>query len=450
MRNNKSFTLCFLLLLSLFTSCKNDDDKEDSTKTNRWIETNMRHWYYWYDEIPTTNKLNFNATPEAFFNSLLCSKDGKDGYHYSSINKKSTATRTGDSEPTLGFQFQNWRMGSGSTTYAVNVLYVLPNSPAQQAGLKRGDWIFKIDGVNINTTNIYDLLGTKSVSLSVSDKYNDANSNARIMKLTPAIVEDNPIFYTSIYQDESTNNIKVGYLVYNHFTPGEDDEDHKYDLELQEKFSEFKSQGVEEFILDLRYNGGGIVTSAQLLGELLAPENAIGKVFCETKYNSNVNRTTTYLFNRLSENLNLSRLYILTSSRTASASEAIINGLRPFYNVFLLGEQTEGKNVGSVTLTDENYEYELHPIVCQIFNAKGESNYKDGFAPDWLWERNPGLIDGQIELGDKDNDILLHNALQMMTKGVVVTRSSVEPTINASPVYNSLADRKNKGFHIKP
>ena len=150
----------------------------------------------------------------------------------------------------------------------------------------------------MNTTNIYDLLGTKSISLSVSDKYNDANSNARQMSLTPRVVEDNPIFYTDVFQDESTANKKVGYLVYNHFTSGEDEDD-KYDLELQEAFKEFKSQGVEEFILDLRYNGGGIVTSAQLLGELLAPESAIGKVFCETRYNSNVNRITTYQFERI-------------------------------------------------------------------------------------------------------------------------------------------------------
>ena len=453
MHYKKLFPFYFLLLLSLFTSCKNNDDnKEEVNKTNRWIETNMRHWYYWYDEIPVKSNLNFSANPELFFNSLLCSKDGKDGYHYSTIKKKSTATRSGDSEPTFGFEFQNWKINKDNTGnnfyYAVNILYVLPNSPAELVGLKRGDWIFKIDGVNVNKDNIYDLLGTKSISLSVSDKYSDANSNARQMSLIPKLVEDNPIFYTSVYQDESTDNKKVGYLVYNHFTSGKNDGDDKYDLELQEKFIEFKSQGVEEFVLDLRYNGGGVVTSAQLLGELLAPESAIGKVFCETRYNSNVNRTTTYRIERKSGNLNLSRLYILTSSRTASASEAVINGLRPYYNVLLIGEQTEGKNVGSVTLTDDDYEYELHPIVCQIYNAKGESNYVNGFSPDWLWEKNPGLIDGQIELGDKDNDILLKNALQMMTTGAVATRSSTEPAISATPLYNSLITKNNTGVKL--
>lgn len=454
MHYKKLFPFSLLLLLTLFTSCKNNDDsKEEANKTNRWIETNMRHWYYWYDEIPAKSNLNFNATPESFFNSLLISKDGKNGYHYSSINKKNTTTRSTDNEPTFGFEFQNWKINRDNTGnnfyYAVNILYVLPNSPAENAGLKRGDWIFKIDGVNVNTTNIYDLLGTKSISLSVSDKYNDANSNARQMSLTPRVVEDNPIFYTDVFQDESTANKKVGYLVYNHFTSGEDEDD-KYDLELQEAFKEFKSQGVEEFVLDLRYNGGGIVTSAQLLGELLAPESAIGKVFCETRYNSNVNRTTTYQFERKSGNLNLSRLYILTSSRTASASEAIINGLRPFYDVFLIGEQTEGKNVGSVTLTDDNYEYELHPIVCQIYNAKGESNYVNGFSSDWKWGNNerPSLINGHIELGDKDNDILLKNALQMMTTGAVATRSMAEPTINATPLYNSLINKNNVGVKL--
>ena len=123
--------------------------------------------------------------------------------------------------------------------------------------------------------------------------------------------------------------------------------------------------------------------------------------------------------------------------------------MRPYYNVYLLGEQTEGKNVGSVTFTDDKYDYELHPIVCQIFNAKGQSNYAKGFAPDWLWEKNAGLIDGHIELGDKDNDVLLKNALQMMTKGAVTTRSSAESSINAAPQYSSL-DYKNNQRLIVP
>lgn len=84
------------------------------------------------------------------------------------------------------------------------------------------------------------------------------------------------------------------------------------------------------------------------------------------------------------QNLNLPRLFVLTSNRTTGFGfEAVINGLRPYYDVYLLGEQTEGKNVGSITLTNDKYDYELHPIVCRIFNVQDQSEYKDGFSSDW-------------------------------------------------------------------
>ena len=103
-------------------------------------------------------------------------------------------------------------------------------------------------------------------------------------------------------------------------------------------------------MLDLRYNGGGLVTSAQILAELLAPESALGNTFCYFQYNDIQSKTVTYKLEGAEQNLNLPRLFVLTSNRTASASEAVINGLRPYYDVYLLGEQTEGKNVGSITL----------------------------------------------------------------------------------------------------
>ena len=95
MHYKKLFPFSLLLLLTLFTSCKNNDDsKEEANKTNRWIETNMRHWYYWYDEIPAKSNLNFNATPESFFNSLLISKAWMNGYHYDSICKQNPTSRS--------------------------------------------------------------------------------------------------------------------------------------------------------------------------------------------------------------------------------------------------------------------------------------------------------------------------------------------------------------------
>ena len=448
----------FLLLglLLSFSACKNDDKVVNDITTNRWIENTMRSYYYWYGDIPETNKLNFETSPEVFFQSLLSEKDGKDNnqvsgghYYYSTIKKKSASTRAYLGEgPSLGFEFQNWFFTSNNR-YAVSVLYVLPGSPADLAGLRRGDWIHSIDGVAVNNSNIYDLLGSKTVTVGVSDSYRKLFST-RSVELVPATVKDNPVFLTKVYNDLSTGGKKVGYLVYNHFTSGPDgDTDTEYDDDLRQAFARFKAAQVQEFVLDLRYNGGGLVTSAQLLSEMLAPASALGKTFCDLVYSDKQNKTVNYQLRQTGQNLDLPRLIVLTSSRTASASEAVINGLKPFYQVMVIGERTEGKNVGSITLSSDKYEYDLHPIVCRIYNAKGESDYEDGFVPDWTLSEDQRVIEGHVELGDKDNDPLLAVAVYMIRTGslprINVARSAGMDIVSG---YCSLDEKSGSGVRV--
>lgn len=448
--------VCLLLgLLFSFSACKDDDDDKSDKATNKWIESTMRSYYLWYNDIPDKGQLNYNAVPETFFQSLLSPEDGKTKnstrYYYSTINKKKATTTRANmgEEPTLGFEFQNWKISDSK--YAISVLYVLPGSPAEKKGLRRGDWIHKINGANVNGENVYDLLGGKTVVLAISDHY--LNEKTHSVELVPAMVEDNPVFLTKVYEDESTGNKKVGYMVYNHFTSGPGgDNDETYNNELRQRFAEFKAEGVEEFVLDLRYNGGGLVTSAQILAELLAPESALGKIFCSLKYNDIQSKTVTYTLDRTEQNLNLPRLFVLTTNHTASASEAIINGLRPFYNVYLLGENTEGKNVGSITLTSDKYDYELHPIVCRIFNANNESEYQTGFPSDWEPEINGDYrpIVNHVELGDKENDVLLKAAIYWIRNGVkppVIGFTRVSG-LNVVPGYSSLDRKSMNGMQI--
>lgn len=454
--------ICLLLgLLFSFSACKDDDDDKSDKATNQWVESTMRSYYLWYEEIPDKNKLNFNADPEAFFCSLLASEDGKTRnntrYYYSTIKKKkSAATRSNmGEEPTLGFEFQHWiiRDSDYHTYHTVNVLYVLPGSPAEKKGLRRGDWIHKINGADVSDKNASDLLGGKTVVLAISDSYTD-RKNTHSVELVPTMVEDNPIFLTKIYKDESTGNKKVGYMVYNHFTSGPGgDNDETYNNQLRQRIGAFKSEGVEEFVLDLRYNGGGLVTSAQVLAELLAPESALGKTFCYLKYNDIQSKTVTYKLERTEQNLNLPRLFVLTTSRTASASEAVVNGLRPFYDVYLLGERTEGKNVGSITLTNDKYDYELHPIVCRIFNVENKSEYKNGFPSDWEPDepkKDYRPIVNHVELGDKENDVLLKAAIYWIRNGVKppVTGFTRSSGLKLTPGYCSLDRKATNGMQV--
>ncbi|HEX9601362.1 MAG TPA: S41 family peptidase, partial [Mariniflexile sp.] len=204
-------------------------------------------------------------------------------------------------------------------------------------------------------------------------------------------------------------------------------------------FSYFKNEGIDELILDLRLNGGGSVpTSAYLASMIYA--NAGIEEFASLKFNSkhteengsyffantlhvydsNDKKIGTEAINRLNT---LNRLYVLTSNSTASASEMVINGLKPYINpVKIVGTTTYGKNVGSITLYDSpntdyqdrlsanpSHTYAMQPIVFQIFNKNGESDYTQGFVPD-IEVKEYEYWNNILPFGD-ENEVVLKAAL---------------------------------------
>ncbi|MDH6306248.1 carboxyl-terminal processing protease [Parabacteroides sp. PF5-5] len=398
----KAKRLFFILSVCfVFFGCSSEETPEEPTTdtVNSWIEETMRRYYFWYDEIPDSKRLNSSAEPEAFFYSLLSRKDGKNNssgehYYYSSINKKSTGSKANMGEGnSFGFEFQAYNV-SKLKKYALLVLYVLPSSPADKAGIKRGDWIFAINNADVPGTSseLISLLLDKSSSKTLKLGFADVNEGTitRSVDITSRPVTDNPVFtYRTI---PLANGKNAAYLLYNHFTAGPGgDEDQTYNNKLRTAFSELKTKNPTDFILDLRYNGGGLVSSARLMATMLAPESALSDIFCKLTYNGKSNsysNQTLYLDPDLIKqgtqgaNLNIKRLYVITSTWTASASEAVINGLEPYVDeLILIGAKTEGKNVGSVTFSDDKYEWELHPIVSTISNKKDFSDYSGGFEP---------------------------------------------------------------------
>ena len=192
--------------------------------------------------------------------------------------------------------------------------------------------------------------------------------------------------------------------------------------------------GVDEFILDLRYNNGGLISCAQLLATILAPSDALGRIFCIEKFNgkswiqkkSNLYYNSNLVKNGI--NLNLKTIYVLVTGMTASASELVINGLKPYANVILIGTKTEGKNVGSITIEDESkYDWYMQPIVCKLYNAEDKSDYEDGMTVNYeLDEARLQNMDSFLELGDT-NELLLNAALSIIDgnyKTSALSRSS--------------------------
>ncbi|MDR1403079.1 MAG: hypothetical protein LBJ60_05180 [Tannerellaceae bacterium] len=464
----------FLYTLSaLGTGCSNetiiDTNPDVADGVTRWIEQKMRDQYLWYDEIPDSDVLDFYMDPETFFYTLLSGKDGKNRngvhYPYSAINKKSAASKAymGDGY-SFGFEYQYYYV-QNLNKYGLMVLYVLPSSPASEAGLKRGDWIYAINDALVpnsdNSAQLMSLLDTstpQTLKIGIAERVDKEIS--RTASITARPVTDNPVF---VHQTISlANGQKAGYLVYNHFTSGPaSSEDETFNNSLRSAFAQFGADNVREFILDLRFNGGGLVSCAQLLSTMLAPKSALKNIFCYLTYNDKVsdNRKPVYLNPDLIEkgvsgaNLDLGRLFVITSEHTASASEMIINGLSPYMELIRVGGKTEGKNVASITIASDLYEWELHPIVSRLSNKDGFSDYSSGFPPTPGFECDDSKQNDYRQLGDPEEYILNHilnyiaygNFAESRTQAL---RLAEETTV--IPLYNSLDSKKTNGAVILP
>jgi len=459
--NNKLYLFIVLLgaiISTIFTSCQGEDRRleyKDIEGANSQIYSLMDSVYLWYDEIPVSNKLNFYANPDIFFYTLLSSKEKKNSSYYSWIEQKEVATKSIDESSSYGFEFMIYT--TDSTRYA-RVLYVLPESPASDAGLKRGNWILGFDDKKITISNYTELLTGNGIKLTLGAFTGNAkNPLIESDSLTLAAaraVNNDPILVNKVLT--STSGSKIGYLMYNHFStgPGDNADDNTYENKLRQIFTTFKSQNVQEFILDLRYNPGGYLSTSQLLSTMLAPSSALDKTFCVTKFNAKMDPAQyTYTFNssliKDGANLNLSRLYVLVSNYTASASEALINGLKPFMKVTLIGTTTEGKNLGSQTYEFSKFNWIIHPIVCMIYNAENKSDYAIGFKPDVVLKESADY-NAFKELGD-ENEIMLKQALALINgASIVKTARTKSVSIGLNIGQSSLDRKKTNGVWLAP
>ncbi|WP_276867463.1 S41 family peptidase [Bacteroides heparinolyticus] len=426
-----------LIIPSYLSSCGEDRwaAYAEQTRTTRWIDDSMRVWYYWADEIPHTDKLNYFTAPEKFFGSLLSKKDKYS--HIDSLTNPTTTRSIPYTDYSYGFQFSTESVEGNDTALYARILYVANASPASDIKLQRGEWIMKINGEPITQKNSDKLYGSTAMKLTIG--HYDAEKKAIVAYGEPRqiaaarSIDDNPVHYHNVY---IRNNKRIGYLVYNHFSPGATNNTHEYDNDLRNVFRNFANQQVNEFILDLRYNNGGLLSCAELMCSMLAPSSALGKDLGYLEFNNRTNpKEVSFKLNAdlIGEgaNLNLKTLYVLTGSQTASASEMVINCLQPYMEVVLIGSTTVGKNVGSLTFSSQELKITMSPIVCQIYNSKGESDYASGFTPEFSVNETDapkqflpfgnteermlstalGVIDGSIKPDDKKQS----SALKVIT-----------------------------------
>ncbi|MCB9201650.1 MAG: peptidase S41 [Flavobacteriales bacterium] len=471
-----------LSLTILFSSCNKDDDStsKKSKNANDFIWRAMNSWYLWQEDIPNLadSKLNQDydsyissySNPEQFFNSLLYSGDrfSRIVENYDELDKTTFSTK-GDEYESFGI---NFKLILVSETEIVGFIrYVVQGSSAEQQGFKRGMFFHKINGKQITTTNYHSLLYEtgNSLKFSILDNENEQlYDNGKTITITKSLISEDPIFLEKVIE---VGGSKIGYLVFNSFS-------RYYHQEMNDVFGRFKAENITDLILDLRYNSGGDIVTAESLASMILGQNQ-GDVFTQYAFNQKHSRynyasyfsSSIPVYDANDEVISepkvnalttLNSIYILTSDDTASASELIINGLRPYINVILIGDKTIGKNVGSVALKDipdndfiydksidyllnKSHKYALRLIALKSKNSQGFGEYSDGFNPnytvseyDYLLNLNP--------LGDYTSEPLLAKAIDLMT-GSNYYQAIPKTNARTRETYKSIYSSSSDGFY---
>ena len=453
----KSVLLLFLLAFSL-QSCEDQDDvaAPADLQVKDFIWKGLNQFYLWQADVPNLADDRFNnqealnsflrgySQPEDLFQALLNKPISKfpkgqaiDRFSwivsdYTVLEGELQGT-TKNNGVDFGLSYK-----PGSTTDLLGyVRYIIPNSDASGKAIKRGDIFSAVNGTQLTVSNYRSLLSADSYTLSFGTLSGTSfESNGKTVSLVKSTLDENPIFINKVI---TSGSHKIGYLMYNGFYAN-------YDAQLNAAFAEFKSQGITDFVLDLRYNGGGSIQTATRLASMITGQYT-GKIFAKEKWNAKINAAfeidnPEYLNNRFVDkidgspinSLNLSKVYILTTSGTASASELVINGLVPYISVVQVGETTVGKNVGSVTLYDSptfgkakrnlNHKYAMQPLVLKIVNAADFGEYTDGLKP--TFEQLERISNLGV-LGDT-SEPLLNVAISQIT-GVTAKKSQLDSGI---------------------
>ena len=417
MKTKFKFIIIIFLAVFAFQSCQDNDDVAvpKSLGINDFIWKGLNLYYLWQADVPNLSDNKFTSQtqlngflsgyskPESLFESLL--------YKPSSLYPDTEAVDRfswivddyleleGELQGTTnnnGVEFGLSYKSANSSEIIGWVRYIIPNSDASTKNIKRGDIFYGVNGIQLTVSNYQTLLfgANNDYTLNMADINGGAfTPNGKSVTLTKTVLDENPIFINKVIVSGSH---KIGYLMYNGFYAN-------YDTQLNDAFGSLKSQGITDFVLDLRYNGGGSIQSATRLASMITG-NFTGQVFAKEQWNAKIE---SYFASNDPESLKnlfvdkmgttpinsigMTKVYILTSARTASASELVINGLKPYVTVVQIGDVTTGKNVGSVTLYDSptfgkenrnpNHRYAMQPLVLKIVNSVGFGDYQSGLVP---------------------------------------------------------------------
>ena len=461
--------LFFTAILSACHKHKDDNSTSRFDLTKDSIFLYAKEAYYWSDGLPdyaTFNPRGYTGSTEldavqqevnkisqykinpATNQPYEYSTSSPGSAKYSFIDNGQTSTSLGGTKADYGFAI------TARTATDFRVRYVYPGSPAGTAAMHRGDQIVTVNtrsNLDVTVTADYNFLvnalGTSPLSMTLKR----ADNTTYNVTLTSVAYTVNPVLLYKVI--DQGNGKKVGYIVFNTFTSPTN-----ATPKLDEAFSNFTAAGVTDLVVDLRYNGGGYVSTSEYLANLIVPAAKTGSTMYSSYFNTTLQtgkevllrnqfardaNNTLYNYGQIDYSvtgntvnfakkgsLNVGRVFFIVTGSTASASELAINNLRTQMDVKLIGRTSYGKPVGFFAINISNYQ--LYIPEFEAKNSAGQGGYYTGMAPGST--DYPGISDADDltkDFGDPTEGLLAH-ALNYVKTGTYGTTLQVQSTGNSS------------------
>ena len=373
--------LILLMLATLVAACSSDDDSSGGVPVGscsndgqkQFVLDAMRQWYFWEDRLPAAVDISQFANPDDLLDFLTTfSPDdgtGRPVDRFSFINSAEADQQFFGEGRFEGFGFSSRFVAADD----LRLSRVFTDSPANRGGLARGQRILQLNGRTIAEIQAAEGVNAVFDTPTLDFTMREIDGSEFKVTITQDIVTIDPVPQFRVIDAGGGRN--VGYMELASFIS-------TANSEMDDAFAQFRAAGVNDLILDLRYNGGGLVSTADLLGDLLGGDVAENLTFSKTVFNNlqAAANNSTELFDRQANSLSLSRLVVIATSGTASASELVTNGMEPHVEVTVVGADTFGKPVGQVGL--EFCEQILRPTSFQTLNADDFGDYFDGLPVD--------------------------------------------------------------------
>ena len=334
---------------------------------NNFVRSVLREYYYWYQQLPDPDPGQF-PSPEAYLEAVRLRPQDES---FSYIAAEATSDAFFSDSQYIGFGFRNRLAAPGD----LRIVEAFPGSPAAAAGLDRNQQVLAIDGRSVAELEaagqIDAAFGPATVGHTVRMRMRSVDGEEREVALAKAMVTIPTVAVTRTFDVEGR---RVGYVLFHNFVQPSN-------AALDAAFAQLNADGASDLVLDLRYNGGGLVSVAQHLADLIGGMRTNGLLMARYVHNDRQSaRNTSLFFDNAAAALSAPRLIAITTRASASASELVINALKPYMPVTIVGDNSYGKPVGQ-------YGFRfcgkiLYPVAFSIRNAADEGDYFGGFPPD--------------------------------------------------------------------